>query len=442
MTNPPMLDATHDPTLRSWVESAQEAGADFPIQNLPFGVFSTPEEATPRIGVAIGTMILDLRACVGHGALDGLPDDVRSALSTSSLNALMAQGRAASRAVRHAVSALLGEQAPRPVVDAIRPLLVPMARATMHLPAAIGDYTDFYASVHHATNIGVMLRPDNPLMPNYKWIPIGYHGRASTVVPSGTSVRRPSGQIRPDPAADPVVAPTRSLDYEVEVGAFLCGENSMGTPIPLAAAEDRIFGLCLLNDWSARDLQAWEYQPLGPFLAKSFATTISPWVVTLDALEPFRCAGAARPAGDPAPLPYLADAVDAARGGFDIRLSVAVRSEAMRRAGTAPATLGAAGFDTMYWTFGQMVTHHASNGCRLCPGDLLGSGTVSGPLPQERGSMMELTLRGKEPVTLPGGEVRGFLADGDEVMLRGRCERDGAVGIGFGECRGEVLPAR
>ncbi len=440
----PRLDETHDPAARSWVESANDGVTDFPIQNLPFGVFRTADRETPRIGIAIGDQILDCQAAVRAGLFGDLAVAVTDALGAASLNPLMALGREGARAVRLAASRLLrrsGDAAARAGL-AHKRLLVPMSEATMLLPAQIGDYTDFYASVHHATNIGVMLRPDQPLMPNYKWIPIGYHGRASSVVPSGTAVRRPSGQLRPDPAVDPVVAPTRSLDYELELGAYVCGENALGSPVPLAHAEDRLFGVSLLNDWSARDMQGWEYQPLGPFLAKSFATSVSPWVVTLDALEPFRVASYVRPEGDPAPLPYLTDARDAARGALDIRLEVWLQSATMRDAGIPAVQLCGADFRSMYWTFAQMLTHHASNGCNLRPGDLLGSGTVSGAGPTERGSMMELTLRGKTPVALPGGETRAFLQDGDRVVLRGVCERDGAVRIGFGECSGEVLAAR
>lgn len=442
-----MLDATHDPTLRSWVDGANEPTTDFPIQNLPFGVFRAPDRDAARIGIAIGDQILDAQAAVRAGLLDEIPDvgraAVHAALGESTLNALMALGRDGARVVRRAASRLLrvgGEAAGR-AARMRGQLLVPMAEATMVLPAQIGDYTDFYASIHHATNIGVMLRPDQPLMPNYKWIPIGYHGRASSVVPSGVAVRRPSGQLRPDPAADPFVAPTRSLDYELELGAYVCGEQALGQTVPIARAESRLFGICLLNDWSARDVQGWEYQPLGPFLAKSFTTSVSPWVVTLDALAPFRCASYARPAGDPAPLPYLSDADDVARGAFDIRLEVWLQSAAMRATGIPATQVCGADFRSMYWTFAQMLTHHASNGCNLRPGDLLGSGTVSGPGATERGSMMELTMRGRTPVVLPSGETRAFLADGDVVTFRGWCERDGAVRIGFGECRGEVLAA-
>ncbi len=312
----------------------------------------------------------------------------------------------------------------------------------MLLPAVVGDYTDFYASVFHATNVGKLFRPDNPLLPNYKYIPIGYHGRASSLVPSGTSVRRPSGQTR-DGNADPKFGPTKALDYELEVGFFVSGGNRLGEPIPIKAAEEDIFGICLLNDWSARDVQAWEYQPLGPFLAKSFATSLSPWVVTMEALAPFRSAAFARPQGDPAPLPYLLDSDDRERGGLDLTLEVALQSAQMRERDIAPAPLSRGNFRDLYWTMAQMLTHHTSNGCNLRPGDLLASGTVSGPdAPgaevSARGCLLELTSRGANPITLPSGEQRKFLEDGDEVILRGFCERDGFRRIGLGSCRGTI----
>jgi fumarylacetoacetase len=308
----------------------------------------------------------------------------------------------------------------------------------MLLPAEVGDYTDFYASVFHATNVGKMLRPDNPLLPNYKWVPIGYHGRASSLVVSGTPVARPQGQTEPTDGGEPRFGPSRSLDYELEVGAFLGPGNALGQPIPLAEAEGQLFGLCLLNDWSARDLQKWEYQPLGPFLAKSFATSISPWVVTLEALAPFRVAAFARAADDPQPLPYLSDEDDRAHGGIDLHLEVLLSSAAMRERGLPPLSLSRSNLRDVYWTFAQMVAHHSSNGCNLRPGDLIASGTVSGPAKENRGSLIELTWRGTEPLTLPSGEPRRFLETGDEVILRGHCRREGYARIGFGECRGVV----
>ena len=437
------LDETHEPGLRSWVESSHAALSDFPVQNLPFGVFRHDYEERPRVGIAIGDSVLDCLAATRAGFFDDLGPVVRDVLQSWSLNALLSLGRAEARAVRHVASRLLRANSPEGArAAAMRDaLLVGMDHVSMRVPAEIGDYTDFYSSVYHATNVGAMFRPESPLLPNYKYVPVGYHGRASSIVASGTAIRRPSGQARPDPSAPPAFGPSKSLDYELEIGAVVRGENAVGEIVPLALAEDRIFGLALLNDWSARDIQAWEYQPLGPFLAKNFATTLGPWVVTLDALEPFRVGAAVRPEGDPAPLPYLHDLANEARGGFGITLEVLLRSSAMRDAGLAPSRLSIGSFADMYWTFGQLVTHHASNGCNLRPGDLLGSGTVSGPAKESRGCLLELAQRGAEPVLLPSGESRAFLADGDEVIFRAWCERPGTVRIGFGECRGTVRAA-
>lgn len=419
---------THDFSLASWVESANDPATDFPIQNLPLGVFS-PHGGEPRPGCAIGDRIVDLRATADLGLL---PAACAAALRHPDLNAFMALPRAEWSALRLALSRLLRAGAPGRRVPHYA-----AADCELLLPASIGDYTDFYASVFHATNIGGMFRPDNPLLPNYKYVPIGYHGRASSVVPSGTAVRRPHGQIQNGNDLPPVFRASRQLDYECEAGAFLGGpENPLGEPVPMRAAADRLFGLCLLNDWSARDIQRWEYQPLGPFLAKSFATTISPWIVTTEALAPFRAPRFARPAGDPQPLDYLEAPEDRESGAFDIEISVWIATARMRESGLAPFRLSAARFADMYWTFAQMVAHHASNGCNLRPGDLLGSGTVSGPEPGSRGSLLELSWRGTQPVELPGGEKRSFLEDGDEVILRAECRREGFRRIGFGECRG------
>jgi fumarylacetoacetase len=426
------LDPSHDPTRRSWVESANQRDADFPLQNLPLGVFRHGTEDA-RIGVAIGDQVLDLAAVAQRGMLEGSAAFL-AACGASSLNPLMALPAAHRGALRRQLSRILGTGGDTGAATA----LLPQAAVTLRLPATIGDYTDFYASIFHATNVGSMFRPDSPLLPNYKWVPIGYHGRASSVVPSGTAIPRPSGQSRAPDAAVPTVGPTKSFDYELEIGAWIGGENAMGSPVPLNQAEDRLFGICLLNDWSARDIQAWEYQPLGPFLAKNFATSISPWVVTREALEPFRVAAFQRADGDPEPLPYLQDPGDQARGGFNITLEVTLMSAKMRTEGMAPHRLSLGNFRQMYWTLAQMITHHASSGCNLRPGDLLGSGTVSGPDKSERGCLLELTWRGKEPVSLPSGESRAFLQDGDEVVMRGWCEAPGAVRIGLGECRGVV----
>ena len=432
-----MTDETHDPALTSWVESAEQPGTDFPIQNLPFGVFRHPDrDERPRVGVAIGDFILDVTAARRAELLGGAAARAAEACDAPALNELLALGREHWRALRLELSRLLRSGSPRR-----EDLLVPMGRAQLLRPARVGDYSDFYASVHHATNVGSMFRPDNPLLPNYKYVPIGYHGRASSIVPSGTAVRRPNGQRKEAHAEEPAFGPARHLDYEAEVGALIGPGNALGRPIPLAEAEEHLFGLCLVNDWSARDIQTWEYQPLGPFLAKSFATTVSPWVVTLEALAPFRAPAYARPAGDPAPLAYLDGEADRAHGGFDLTLQVWLSSRAMRAAGTPPLRLSRARFADMYWTLGQMVAHHTSNGCNLQPGDLIASGTISGAAKDSRGCLLELTWRGAEPIELPGGETRKFLEDGDEVIMRGACERPGVRRIGFGECRGEVLPA-
>jgi fumarylacetoacetase len=427
-------DETHDPGLKSWVETANQPGSDFPIQNLPFGVFRAAPAATPRIGVAIGDQVLDLRAAADAGLLDALPV-AAEACRAARLNLLMSLSPEIRLGLRQLLSRLLAATSRRPSSA----VLVPARETVMLLPADVGDYSDFYASVFHATNVGSMFRPENPLLPNYKWVPIGYHGRASSVVPSGTAIRRPAGQARPPGADQPRFGPSRQLDYELELGAWIAGENPLGETVPLATAEGRIFGVTLLNDWSARDLQSWEYQPLGPFLAKSFATSVSPWVVTLEALAPFRVPAYERPAGDPAPLPYLDDPGDRSAGGIAITLEVGLRTARMRAEALPPARVSRTDFQQMYWTLGQLVTHHASNGCNLRPGDLLGSGTVSGPVKEERGCLLELSWRGTEPVALPAGETRTFLEAGDEVVMTGWCERPEAVRIGLGECRGVVV---
>jgi fumarylacetoacetase len=437
-----VLDETHDPARRSWVPSA-DGHLDFPIQNLPFGVFRRSAAEAPRVGIAIGDAILDLAACLEAGLFTGDAGVAARACAGSDLNPLMALGRRYWSALRQAAGRLLAADARGAPVDSRgRPaLLVPRAEAELLLPAAIGDYTDFYASVFHATNVGSLLRPDNPLLPNYKWVPIGYHGRTSSIVPSGAAVHRPLGQTREDPAGPPVFAPTRRLDYELEVGFFIGPGNELGRSIPIADAPDQLFGVCLVNDWSARDIQSWEYQPLGPFLAKNFATTISPWIVTLDALTPFRAPAFARPPGDPAPLAYLLDEEDGRAGALAISLEVLLSSARMRAERLPPARLSRSELTDLYWTPAQLVAHHASGGCNLRPGDLLASGTVSGATKDARGCLLELTWRGTEPVRLPTGEERRFLEDGDEVVMRGWCERAGFARIGLGECRGTVVGA-
>jgi fumarylacetoacetase len=406
--------------LKSWVDSANWT-SDFPLENLPFGVYRSGRRS--RIGVAIGERILDLCGCFEEGLIH------EDACTERTLNGLMAKGRKATRALRARLQELLAEGS----TDRHRLTkhLVPQRGAEMLLPCAIGDYTDFYASIHHATRVGSLFRPDNPLLPNYKWMPIGYHGRSSSIVVSGTPFLRPNGQRKEEASDAPSFGPSRRLDYELEVGAVIGPGNALGEPIGVDAAEEHVFGLCLVNDWSARDIQAWEYQPLGPFLAKNFATTISPWIVTLDALQPFRIPPAPRPAGDPEPLPHL-------RGGLGIDMTVEVW---LRGAGmTDPVRLSRGNFREMYWTLAQLVAHHTSNGCNLRTGDLLASGTVSGGSPESGGCLLELTLGGSEPVSLPGGGERRFLEDGDEVILRAYCEK-GDVRLGFGECVGTVTAA-
>ncbi len=435
------LDHTHDPLLRSWIESANASGHSFPIQNLPFGVYRRRGSGErPRVGVAIGDRVLDVIAC-RRAAFFSAAAEV---CDGPNLNRLLAAGRETWTALRFELSRILQDGSPRArdMRERERDFLLPMSEAELLLPAEIGDYTDFYASVHHATNVGRMFRPDNPLLPNYKHVPIGYHGRASSIVASGMPVRRPNGQTKAPTAEAPSFGPSRMLDYELEVGALIGPGNRLGDPIGIADAEDHLFGVVLVNDWSARDIQGWEYQPLGPFLAKNFATSISPWVVTLDALTPYRVPAAPRPEGDPAPLPYLADAGNLARGGIDLTLEVWLRTAAARARGEEGTLLSRGNFAGMYWTLGQMLAHHASNGCNLRPGDLIASGTVSGPERESRGCLLELTSRGAEPLSLPGGETRKFLEDGDEVILRGYCGGHGAVRIGLGECRGLVEPAR
>jgi len=419
------LDETHDPGLKSWVESANEPGCDFPIQNLPFGIFKRKNsKETPRGGVAIGDQILDLAAL-----------DIRTG---PTLNGLAAMGRPAWKKLRKELSQFLSSTKN---YKRASKHLVPMKQAELFLPVAVGDYTDFYTGIHHATNIGKLLRPDNPLLPNYKWVPIGYHGRASSIVVSGTPVKRPSGQTKAPDAPAPSFGPSKRLDYEVEL-AFVVGPgNRLGEPVSIKNSLEHVFGVVLLDDWSARDIQAWEYQPLGPFLAKSFATTISPWIVTLEALAPFRVPAFTRPVGDPAPLPYLYDAEDQREGSFSVEVEMHLLSAKMRAAKMQPMRLSRGNYSSSYWTPAQLVAHHTSNGCNLKPGDLVGSGTISGSTPASVGSLLELTQGGKASVQLPTGEARTFIEDGDEVKERGRGVADGRVSIGFGEAAGKIRPA-
>lgn len=435
------IDETHAASLRSWVHSANQPGADFPIQNIPLGVFRTSGSRSTRLGAAIGDAVLDLRACLDLQLLTGMPTGILSACAEETLNGLMARPAVERRALRHRLSHLLrAEGAQVSAKPHEGEVLLRQAEVRMALPARIGDYTDFYASIDHATNVGSMFRPDNPLLPNYKWLPVGYHGRSSSIVVSGAPVRRPSGQTEPvPPDQTPRFGPSALLDYELEVGVFVAEGNELGAPVSIQEAGSRIFGLCLLNDWSARDLQKWEYQPLGPFLAKNFATTISPWVVTTEALAPFRVPAAPRPADDPGPLPHLKSAQDQSFGAFDVRLEVSLLTARMRERGRPAQKLSASNLASLYWTPAQMIAHHTSGGCNLSPGDLLGTGTVSGKSRDSRGCLLELTMRGRDRVQLPDGETRAFLEEGDEVIFTASCEREGFARIGFGECRGTVV---
>ena len=433
------FDDTHDPLRRSWVASAN-GHADFPLQNLPLGMFSSSGDRLPRGGVAIGDYVLDLAAAHQAGLFGDEAARAAELASGPRLNRLMAAGGEARRALRNRLFEMLTEGAA--ARQALEPMLLPAGDCTMHLPAEVGDYTDFYAGIHHAMNVGKQFRPDNPLLPNYKYVPIGYHGRSSSIRPSGAAVRRPNGQRKAaGDAVPPDFGPSRRLDYELELGIWIGPGNELGTPIPIAEASEHIAGFCLLNDWSARDIQAWEYQPLGPFLAKNFATSISPWVVTPEALAPFRIAQPPRPEGDPQPLGYLADERDQREGALEIELEVLLLTTCLTAQGLAPHRLSIGSTRHMYWTAAQLVAHHSSNGCNLRPGDLFGSGTLSTPSPEGFGSLIEITEGGKRPIQLASGNTRAFLEDGDEIIFRARARREGYKSIGFGEVRGTVLPA-
>jgi len=433
------LNETHDAALTSWVSSANDDTNGFPVQNLPFAVFRKRGSSEAfRPGVAIGDQIVDLAALAKLNPFDGQAAAALNACTADSLNALMALGSTHWSALRLALSRAL--RTGSALQSKIEPLLFAQSDAEYTTPARVGDYTDFYISVHHATNIGKQFRPDNPLLPNYKWVPIGYHGRASSL---GVNQQfpRPVGQTRPAAEGElPQFGPCQRLDYELELGVFVGTGNEQGHRIPLDQADEHIFGLCILNDWSARDIQAWEYQPLGPFLSKNFASTISPWIVTLEALEPFRTAFT-RAAGEPQPLPYLASDTNRAQGAYDVQMEVLMTTQASRAAQHAPAHLSASNFRDAYWNIAQLITHHTVNGCNLQPGDLLGTGTLSGPEPDQAGSILELTQGGKTPITLPWGEQRTFLQDGDQIIIRAECRKPGYPRIAFGESAGTVLPA-
>ena len=430
------LNQTHDPALQSWVTSANAPGHDFPIQNLPFAVFRLRgHNEAFRGGVAIGDLVLDLGRVYAAGIFSGLAHQALAAASKPELNDFMALGKQAWSALRQALSQTLA--AGSKWQAQLAPALFDRREVEYTVPAKIGDYTDFYTSIHHATTVGRLFRPDNPLLPNYRWVPIGYHGRSSSIGVSGQRFHRPSGQTLPPGSSTPQFGPSKRLDYEVELGIFIGTGNSLGNRIDIANAEDHVFGLCLLNDWSARDLQSWEYQPLGPFLSKNFATTISPWIVTLEALAPYRVPFS-RSADDPRPLPYLDSSHNTESGALDIRIEALLQTSRMRAEGASPHRLSRTSFRHAYWTAAQLVTHHTVNGCNLQPGDLLGTGTQSGPLPEEAGSLLELSMGGKQSIALPSGEQRTFLEDGDTLVMRAWCERPGAARIGFGEVSGEV----
>jgi fumarylacetoacetase len=436
-----MIDETHSPLRQSWVASAN-GHPEFPIQNLPLAVFA-PAEGAARGGIAIGDAIFDLAAALELGLFDGPAARGAEAAAGATLAPLFALGREARLALRRRVGDLLdADSEDRARIEPLRGrLLHASADCRLELPVTIGDYTDFFAGIHHATNAGKLFRPDNPLMPNYKYVPIGYHGRASSIRASGAPVHRPQGQRKPASETMPSFGPSRSLDYELELGVWVGPGNALGQPVPIADAGDHVAGFCLLNDWSARDIQGWEAQPLGPFLGKSFLTTISPWVITPEALAPFRIAQAKRPAGDPDPLPHLFDASDQAAGAFDIELDVFLVTPALEAKGLEPHRLCASNTRHLYWTAAQLVAHHSSNGCNLRPGDIFGTGTISGPTNDALGSLLELNAGGRQPVTLASGETRRFLEDGDTVIMRAHCRRDGFAPIGFGECRGTVMAA-
>ncbi|MEW6990871.1 fumarylacetoacetase [Colwelliaceae bacterium 6441] len=439
MSSNHLLNDTHNPQLTSWVESANQAGCDFPIQNLPFAVFKKAgaDEAF-RGGVAIGDQILDLAAAANSGVFAGLALEAIQACAQSELNTFMGMGKDAWSSLRAALSKALASGSL--AQDKLANCLVSQADAEYALPCNIGDYTDFYTSIHHATSVGKKFRPDNPLLPNYKWVPIGYHGRSSSIEISGSDFKRPKGQTKAPTATEPSFGPCKRLDYELEIGVFIGNGNALGEPVSIDNAEDHVFGICIFNDWSARDIQGWEYQPLGPFLSKNFASTISPWIVTTEALAPYKGQWT-RDEADPQPMPYLESEQNRSSGSFDINLQVLLETETMRAAEQAPTPLSQSNFKDSYWTVAQMVAHHTVNGCNLRSGDMFGSGTQSGPNPEEAGSMLELSNAGSEPITLPNGEARTFLEDGDNVIMTGWCEKAGAARIGFGLVEAKILPA-
>ncbi|QPF85432.1 fumarylacetoacetase [Bradyrhizobium genosp. L] len=439
MSDPHQLDETHDPARQSFVETANGKDTDFPIQNLPLGIFSTAADPQPRIGTAIGDRIFDLKRALGSDERLGQP--IRQALQDPTLNALFALGPAATRELRRRAADMLGQGSAANEIRRAPDLLMPIADATLHRPTHVSNYTDFYAGIYHAQAAGALLTPENPLPANYKWVPIAYHGRASSVQVGRGTVRRPLGQRPPATTGGaPSFGPCERLDFELEMGFYLANGNRLGKPVPIAEASQQIIGFSLLNDWSARDIQRWEMFPLGPFLSKSFATSVSPWVVTSHALAPFRVPALARPATDPRPLDYLFDTIDQSHGGLDVDLEVLLSTARMRAEKQPAAAILTSNAKYLYWTPAQMVAHHSANGCNLQPGDLIGTGTISGPRPEQLSSMLELTAAGSKPAMLPNGESRGFLHDGDEITFRGKCRRDGYATIGFGACVGRIEP--
>ena len=439
MSNISILNETHNPALSSWLVTANEANTDFPIQNLPFAVFkrANVNEAF-RGGVAIGDQVIDLTALSNAEIFDGLAQSGLEACSAPQLNDYMSMGKATWSALRLALSNALKEGSS--VKQQVEACLIAQTDVEYALPCNIGDYTDFYTSIHHATSVGLKFRPDNPLLPNYKWVPIGYHGRSSSIDVSGRDFKRPSGQTKAPTATEPSFGPCKRLDYELEVGIFIGKGNDLGDAVSIDDAEDHVFGLCIFNDWSARDIQGWEYQPLGPFLSKNFASTVSPWIVTTEALAPYRSVWT-RVETDPQPMPYLESENNRATGSFDIQLQALIETEDMRNKNEEAVQMSQSNFKDSYWTVAQMVAHHTVNGCNLRAGDMFGSGTQSGPNPEEAGSMLELSNAGADPISLPNGEKRTFLEDGDNVIMKGWCQKDGAARIGFGSVSAKILPA-
>lgn len=433
------LNETHNPDVQSWIDSANDPQTDFPIQNLPLGAFKSPKNFSPHLCVAIGDKALDLTSVMLNNLLD-VPQEIKTACAKGFLNQLMALGNDSASELRRALFKALRSDAPKDLQEKIKHHLFEQSKIEMLNPARIGDFTDFYASIYHATNVGSMLRPENPLLPNYKYVPIAYHGRASSIVITGRKIRRPNGQINSDDKSEPKFMPSRRLDYEAEIGFFVGKSTGFGQMIPIREAESHIWGACIVNDWSARDIQRWEYQPLGPFLSKNFATSISAWVVMFEALAPFRAPAFERGEGEPKALPYLYSPENAQQGGLDISIEVFIRTNQMHKQSLPPFRLSKGNFRDMYWTPAQMLAHHASNGCNFHAGDLFASGTVSGKTREEAGCLLERAWRGEQPIELPTGEKRSFIEDGDEIIIKAYCEKEGARRIGFGECSGIIIP--